>query len=406
MYNEADEQSQNMVSLKFRNARYRKAEMKRWQKKKSPNVYVESISFMSKVVYEKYKNATLPTKNENMLMVIKSRQVRGGFVDYLFSSSNLYQYALESILTPTQNLYERLFVMFDDERSKFDQFCQEVIAYLYVMLEDCNSCGCKNRKSSFWCLVVDFIGSETFTEMKMLLHRNLRVGQFVIIIIYCLADVLSEIVREMLDDLVVRDSEEDKNPSVQESVDVSINLNDCIEVEILEDCDKREVCGFVGSALASLKIRYRKREFYLTSRCQDACVAKSLLNFLSEMTVRHCDVVGNDDYMTNCYSSYDQMNNNGGLTLISPAYYPFGKMLMKEVRNVTTRKSFLLHGNDFAKKAHKLLLENDSLKECFLECKNEEIICEEKKIQVFNDLLPMVLNRKVGERIKVFNNEN
>jgi hypothetical protein len=210
----------------------------------------------------------------------------------------------------------------------------------------------------------------------------------------------------MLDSKVARDSEEQNNTNVQESVDVSINLNECIEGEVLEDCDNREVCGFVGSALAFLKIRYRKREFYLTSRCQDACVPKSLLNLLDEMTVRHCNVVGNDDYMSNCYSSYDQMNNNGGLTQISPAYYQFGKMLMKEVRHVTTRKSFLLYGNDFAKTAHKVLMKNDSLKRCFLECKNDDIICEEKKLQVFNDLLPMVLNRKVGERIKVFNNEN
>ena len=78
MYSKDDEQSQNMVSLKFRNARWRKAEMKRWQKKKVPNVSVESIPIMSNLAYEKYKNATLPTKNENMLMVIKSRQVSWG----------------------------------------------------------------------------------------------------------------------------------------------------------------------------------------------------------------------------------------------------------------------------------------------------------------------------------------
>ena len=84
-----------------------------------------------------------------------------------------------------------------------------------------------------------------------------------------------------------------------------------------------------------------------------------IIDFFDEMTVKHCDVVGNDDYMSNCYSAYDQLNNNGGLTLISPAYYEFGKMLMKEVRNVTTRKSFLRHGNDFAKMAHKLLMENE-----------------------------------------------
>ena len=128
--------------------------MKRCYKKKVSNDSVESIPFMSKVVCEKYKNATLPTMNENMRIVIHSRKVCGEFVEYLLSSSNLYRYAMESILTPTQNLYERLFVMLDDERSKFDQFCYEVIAYLYVMFEECNSCGCKNRKSSFgaWLL--------------------------------------------------------------------------------------------------------------------------------------------------------------------------------------------------------------------------------------------------------------
>ena len=131
---------------------------------------------------------------------------------------------------------------------------------------------------------------------------------------------------------------------------------------------------------------------------------KSILNFFDAMTSEHCDIVGNDAYMSKCYSPYDQLNNHGALSLISQNYYHFAELLMQEIRNVTTKKFFLEHGNKFAKNAFKLLSGNESLKLCFLECNNATLIANETKCKIFDDLWPMVLNRKVGERIKVYNN--
>jgi hypothetical protein len=157
--------------------------------------------------------------------------------------------------------------------------------------------------------------------------------------------------------------------------------------------------------MASLRIRYRKREFYLISHGKNSSVMKSMLNFFEGMTSKHCDVVNNDAYMSKCYSPYDQLNNHGALTLVSQNYYHFAELLMKEIRNVTTKNFFLEYGNHFAKNAFKILSGNESLKACFLGCINATAIDNETKCKIFDDLWPMVLNRKVGERIKVYNNE-
>ncbi len=92
------------------------------------------------------------------------------------------------------------------------------------------------------------------------------------------------------------------------------------------------------------------------------------IELLDSMAVFHHEVVDDDEYMQSYYATVDQLTNKGGLSLVAKPFIPFGRNLMKNVRDFQYNQSFQHHGNSAVSSAIERLLESTILKKIFWDC--------------------------------------
>jgi hypothetical protein len=64
------------------------------------------------------------------------------------------------------------------------------------------------------------------------------------------------------------------------------------------------------------------------------------LDYMNRMVYRHADALVDIEYLQNCYDDYFQLKNCGGLTLVSPAYFEFGKLLLQRQASTPAYRGF------------------------------------------------------------------
>ena len=152
----------------------------------------------------------------------------------------------------------------------------------------------------------------------------------------------------------------------------------------LKDIAKREVCGFAGSALSAMIKTYKKllikhenennwdRENYSEEELIELKKTShnhQVYNYLMEIRYQHHDAIKDEDYMKFCYSTYDQFNNDGGLTLISPLYYNFFHNLLITIRKASEKFTFIDDRNEWILSIREDLQTNTNLEDAF--CNHE-----------------------------------
>jgi hypothetical protein len=130
---------------------------------------------------------------------------------------------------------------------------------------------------------------------------------------------------------------------------------------------KREVNSFLGWAISQAMNFYKEK---LNSDSTDEDGKENAHNhifYLRTMRVLHCDVIGDPDYLKNCYSDHLQLENNGGLTLVSPEYFKFGTFLMTVIVKALTQTHITNEGNNsWEQGMARIMAEIATIEKCFL----------------------------------------
>mmetsp|Transcript_27444 Transcript_27444/g.40519 ORF Transcript_27444/g.40519 Transcript_27444/m.40519 type:complete len:114 (+) Transcript_27444:2073-2414(+) len=110
-----------------------------------------------------------------------------------------------------------------------------------------------------------------------------------------------------------------------------------------------EVNRLLGWAVLKLKHHYKRKHYTKIGSAQtiiDADSAATMAKYLANMRILHHEAIVDETYMNCYYDSSTQVLNNGGLTLISAEYFPFGYELLRSVRQSFSDKHLNDHGND------------------------------------------------------------
>ena len=169
---------------------------------------------------------------------------------------------------------------------------------------------------------------------------------------------------------------------------------------------KREVNSFLGWAISSVHASLLKALLELDTFDDRADVTEksvqAKLDFVGTMRYFHHEAKLNETYMRDCYDGTHRFMNCGGLALVSPQHYEFGKSLMQVIVDALDEKDFDEHGSQAVQKGWACIEESmDSLKAQFLECgKNFTGLGEDIKIRMLKILVEKTRNARFGAEVK------
>ena len=109
---------------------------------------------------------------------------------------------------------------------------------------------------------------------------------------------------------------------------------------------KREVNRFVGWAVSQLLKKYKTEKENDSAEGDDDSQWDKHWELLKLMRIAHQEAILNEDYKKNCYEPLDMLSNLGGLTLVSPQFFPFGKKLMNVVGVAVTEDKIVQTGKE------------------------------------------------------------
>jgi hypothetical protein len=135
---------------------------------------------------------------------------------------------------------------------------------------------------------------------------------------------------------------------------------------------------------------------------------ESAIAFLESLFISHWDALEDPEYMTQCYSTCDQIRNHGKLKLVAGDYFHFGRCLVRELREFD-RLTIAHKGKDSVKWAYDKLMQNVALKKQFLdvasarEQKEKDIVVSEAtKIVLYNAFVTKSFHALIGHETKAF----
>eukprot|EP00816_Leptocylindrus_hargravesii_P008078 CAMPEP_0196801492 /NCGR_PEP_ID=MMETSP1362-20130617/1261_1 /TAXON_ID=163516 /ORGANISM="Leptocylindrus danicus, Strain CCMP1856" /LENGTH=112 /DNA_ID=CAMNT_0042172491 /DNA_START=202 /DNA_END=540 /DNA_ORIENTATION=- len=110
----------------------------------------------------------------------------------------------------------------------------------------------------------------------------------------------------------------------------------------------------------------------------------------------------------NCYyDSSTQVLNNGGLTLISAEYFPFGYELLRSVRQSFSDKHLKDHGNDSVKLAFESLVQKKKVRAVFDGCDQGAAVSLDSSLKdiIFTELIRKVFHARINEVFTKYRDE-
>jgi len=116
-----------------------------------------------------------------------------------------------------------------------------------------------------------------------------------------------------------------------------------------------------------------------------------------------------DETCMNCYyDSSTQVLNNGGLTLISAEYFPFGYELLRSVRQSFSDKHLKDHGNDSVKLAFESLVQKKKVRAVFDACDQGAAVSLDSSLKdiIFTELIRKVFHARINEVFTKYRDEH
>ena len=140
----------------------------------------------------------------------------------------------------------------------------------------------------------------------------------------------------------------------------------------------------------------------------DADAAAGIAKYLGNMKIFQHEAIVDETYMALYYDSSTQILNNGGLSLISVQYFPFGYELLRCVRNSFSENDLELHGNESVKRAFDKLTAQTSIRKVFDACDRSATssLDDSFKCMIFTELVRKVFHARVNEIIKKYRDKH
>ena len=125
------------------------------------------------------------------------------------------------------------------------------------------------------------------------------------------------------------------------------------------------------------------------------------LKMLLNMRVFEHDIIYNKEYCDRFYSTYDQVRNNGYLTLVKPKYARLFLRMLAMIARESSVEKILARGNEAAKSVTNALQQDATLKNGFLrDWKKVKVLTEEEKVDFINSIIRKVKNPRFGDSFK------
>lgn len=167
---------------------------------------------------------------------------------------------------------------------------------------------------------------------------------------------------------------------------------------------KREVNSFLGWAISQV---YGKllNELLELDPFVDGEIHESVekrIEFLDSMRYFDHEAALNPTYLEECYDGIFRLGNCGGLTLVSPEYFAFGRNLMQVIVGALCERDFERRGNESVREgwAH-IEAHMPSLRNQFMKCAEKFTSIDDKaKEQIFKDLVEKTRNARFGVEVK------
>jgi hypothetical protein len=164
---------------------------------------------------------------------------------------------------------------------------------------------------------------------------------------------------------------------------------------------KVEVNSFFGWAISDIH-QTLVDELNETEFDVEESVVQARLDFVGRMRYFDHQAAQNKTYHEECYDGIYRLQNCGGLTLVSPQYFEFGKSLMQVIVNSLGMKHFNIIGSEAVKKLHVYIEKNvESLTRQFLECdKSFTAISRKEKAEILDRLVEKTCNAQQSIIVK------
>jgi hypothetical protein len=276
-----------------------------------------------------------------------------------------------SLFGPASPFFRKLFSELTvQEESAFDSTCQRLNAHLIKSFASCLDQFDKSeskKKVKFNQALLEFLQSKMFIEVV----ASSTVTEFCYQLGMCaIATSLWGKLRSL-----VRNCLPKNNLDALYSEDQKLNF-------------KVEVNSFFGWAISDIH-RTLVDELNATEFDVEESVAQARLDFVGRMRYFDHQAAQNKTYyLEECYDGIYRLRNCGGLTLVSPQYFEFGKSLMQVIVNSLGMKHFDIIGSDAVKKSCVYIEKNmESLTSQFLECDERFTAISRKEKEAILDRL-------------------
>ena len=147
-------------------------------------------------------------------------------------------------------------------QNKFNLLCQYILSHIYISYELTLLNSKRSRKGIFWVNMKRFfVGDEFNSIIHITIPSDKQNKNCIIILTYCLTDIFWDYMNSAIEKF-----QKNMLPTINSESNATSHLNK-IDPE-LKDLHNREICGFVGSALAALLKKYKRLIMKLEPPCK------------------------------------------------------------------------------------------------------------------------------------------
>jgi hypothetical protein len=303
--------------------------------------------------------------------------------------------------------FEAFYTMSDEDEDMFDKSCAIIFSDLYDDLVISSTATRAVVKKSFDYQTFAYLQSKRLDDAIATLPRGMAECRLpCTVVVRIIANMLVDYSYAMMDSFV-NDLKSCAVPLDQ--VDGSQKLSALVAVtnSSLEKEINGHVNRFFGFAIHGVTKYWKKRASNGDDSIDDddddtECLESKALAFVDEMYILHVEAMGNSWYMEHCYSTSLQLCNQGGLKLVSPSYFEYGKSLMKLIGSLFNLRALGKHGRRSIAKAYDTVVRDDNLWNQFLSC-SESTIPVATKRKIYEQLVSKAFHARVGVVTDRFN---
>jgi hypothetical protein len=312
------------------------------------------------------------------------------FSELLLGDTDFSEIAKVSVGGRAEEFFKAMCLLEGKADEKFDRICQTINARLVKIVGREIRKRQKSKtestiKVTMWRQIMEYLQSPRFAKLvKSNPGAALKSHAGMVVVVITLTRLLNEKIRIGM-------------------VAGSKRLQGAPQTQVMIDA-KREVNNFFGWAIFQVYDVYRDKQRSELTDDDEMKDADNHVLYLRTMRVLHKDVIGDTDYLENCYSDHLQLENNGGLTLLSRKYFDFGTFLMSIIANAFTQAHIVNEGNEsWTKGMARVNTQFEAIKQRFLALGEDfEQLETSAKVRVLERLVRKTAHARHGVELKIY----